>query len=169
MEIWKQLKNNENYQVSSFGRIKSKRGILKPIKKNNGYLQINLCKNGRYKTYILHRLIAETFIPNPNNLPEINHKDENKENNNINNLEWCTKSYNMNYNNLSKRKCKKIYKFSLDNKFLCSYSSITEAANKENICKSGISLCCTNKIKFYKDFIWKYAKQEDKECNIANS
>lgn len=64
---------------------------------SNGYLHVLLCKNGKYITHNVHRLVAETFIPNPDNLPEINHKDENKENNCVDNLEWCTRKYNMNY------------------------------------------------------------------------
>lgn len=155
MEIWKKLENYEGYAVSSLGRIRSKRGILTPVKKSNGYLQVNLRHNKKYKTLLLHRLIAATFIENPNNLPEINHKNEDKTNNCIDNLEWCTKSYNMNYNNLPKRRCKKVKKYSLDGYFLCSYNSLKDASIIEKLPESSISRSC-NSSKPYKGFIWAY-------------
>ena len=108
MEIWKDIKNYEGiYQINNFGKIKSayKKGnncnnkILKVSYTYNGYERVGLSKNNKTKKYLVHRLVAETFIPNPNNYPCINHKDENKQNNNINNLEWCTRSYNINYGN----------------------------------------------------------------------
>ena len=126
-EIWKGLsgivENGENYEISNFGRIRSidrittfkdgrkkfeKGKILKPCKNTKGYLQIKLYKNGKYKTNRIHRLVALAFIPNPNNLYEINHKDECKENNNVNNLEWCDTSYNANYGTRTKRSIKKL-------------------------------------------------------------
>ncbi len=156
MEIWEKIKDYDNYEVSDLGRIRSKKyGILTPIKKDNGYLQINLCRNGIYKTFILHRLVALAFIPNPNNYPEINHKDEDKTNNCVDNLEWCTKSYNMTYNNLPKRRCKKVKKYSIDGYFLCGYDSLREASEIENLPESSISRSC-NLMKPYKNHIWKY-------------
>ena len=91
-EEWKEIK--EHYLVSNFGRVKNKYGkILKPIKKENGYYRVYL----KSKWYPIHRLVAEAFIPNPDKLPEINHIDLNKSNNNVNNLEWCSRKYNVNY------------------------------------------------------------------------
>lgn len=106
-EVWKDVKDYEGlYQVSSLGNVKS----LKRFKNNHSFKQlieekimkpslgkykkVNLCKNRKYKTYYVHRLVAETFIDNPNNEPCINHKDGNKYNNNVSNLEFCSMSYN---------------------------------------------------------------------------
>lgn len=91
---------NGLYQVSNLGRIRSiKNGtkIKKQYERPNGYMQVCLYQNGKITTYKTHRLVAEAFIPNINNLPEVNHKDENKINNCVDNLEWCTSSYNKNY------------------------------------------------------------------------
>lgn len=96
MEIWKDIKDYEGlYQVSNLGRVKSKRKILKAI--NSEYLKVGLSKNGVQKTLTIHRLVAQAFIDNPNDYNFVNHKDENKHNNNLNNLEWCNNLYNVNY------------------------------------------------------------------------
>ena len=112
-EIWKDIKDYEGiYQISNIGRIKSldrycnnrliKGKILSPHLAK-GYLKINLYKNGKSKHFAIHSLVAEAFIPNPNNYPEVNHKDENKENNNVDNLEWCDSKYNCNYGTRTER------------------------------------------------------------------
>ena len=113
-EVWKDIVGYENlYQISNLGNVKSvekyvnsclkhntkikrKEKMLKQYNKS-GYLQVALSKNGIKMFFLVHRLVAQAFIPNPNNLPQINHKDENKQNNNINNLEWCDRKYNCNY------------------------------------------------------------------------
>ena len=105
MKFGKILNGWENmYQISNLGRVKSlnynrtgKEQIIKSHKRKDGYVQVCLCRNKKITTYKLHRLVAETFLENPNNLPCVNHKDENKENNQISNLEWCDKVYNINY------------------------------------------------------------------------
>ena len=102
-KIWKDVSGfDKDYQISNFGdvRIKKSDGSfkqLKPTKFGKGYLHINLVKDGKQKSFQIHRLVAEAFVPNPKNLPIINHKDENPLNNCANNLEWCTYSYNINY------------------------------------------------------------------------
>lgn len=120
-EIWKPIKDYEKlYEVSNNGKIRSlgrevivknkygatstrmtKSKELKPQKRGEYYI-VWLCKDGKPKQYYIHRLVGETFIENSNNLRDINHKDENKLNNNVNNLEWCTHKYNMNYGNRNK-------------------------------------------------------------------
>lgn len=108
-EIWKDIPEYEGlYQVSNLGRIKSlprkgthttKERIMNFTKSNKGYFIAVLSKDYKKKSFSVHRLVAQAFIPNPNNLPQVNHKDENKENNNINNLEWCSNWYNTHYGN----------------------------------------------------------------------
>ena len=112
-EEWRDIKGYEGlYQVSNLGRVKSLiRGtgnqfrfskvevILKPHLTKKGYFRLSLSKNNKRKSFQVHRLVAEAFIPNPNNYPQVNHKDENKTNNCVDNLEWCTNKYNCNYGN----------------------------------------------------------------------
>ena len=110
-EIWKDIKGYEHlYQVSNLGRVKSlpkysnskgylelrKEKVLKPYKtgRKRNYLTVRFLDGKAYK---VHRLVAEAFIPNPDNLPQVNHKDENPSNNNVDNLEWCTNAYNVKY------------------------------------------------------------------------
>ena len=105
-KIWKPIIGYENlYKINNYGEVLSLRSnkILKPNNNGIGYLIIQLCKNGKRKNYLIHRLVAEHFLDNPNNLPEVNHKDEDKSNNFVNNLEWCKHKYNMNYKQLQKR------------------------------------------------------------------
>ena len=105
-KIWKPIIGYENlYKINNYGEVLSLRSnkILKPNNNGIGYFIIQLCKNGKRKNYLIHRLVAEHFLDNPNNLPEVNHKDEDKSNNFVNNLEWCKHKYNMNYNQLQKR------------------------------------------------------------------
>lgn len=104
-EEWKSVEGFEDrYEVSNLGRIRSLHSyggntcrIMKPGKRSDGYLHIGLSKDGICKHFVVHRLVAMAFIPNPQNLEMINHKDENKENNCVDNLEWCTRSYNQIY------------------------------------------------------------------------
>lgn len=112
-EIWKDIRGYEGYyQVSNFGNVRSVDRVdshcrnLKGriLKLSNGtYKSVTLSTNNVCKNHSVHRLVAEAFIPNPNNLPCINHKDEDKHNNNVNNLEWCTYGYNNDYSELSKK------------------------------------------------------------------
>lgn len=102
----KDIKNFEgHYAVTSCGKVwsyKSKK-FLKPRKDSSGYYQVSLWKDGKGKNYLLHRLVAEAYLPNPEGLPQINHKNENKADNCLNNLEWCTCKYNINYGTRNKR------------------------------------------------------------------
>lgn len=98
MEIWKKIENYEGlYEVSNLGRVRDNKGNIKPSYRNNkGYLLLSLYYKGKTYHPTLHRLVATYFIPNPNNLSQINHKDCNKENNKVDNLEWCNQRYNYN-------------------------------------------------------------------------
>ena len=97
-EEWKAIEGYDfAYRVSSFGRVEGTRGLMKPYDNGYGYLIVELRQRGKKKHKRVHRLVAEAFIANPSLLPEVNHKDENKHNNIVTNLEWCTSSYNKRY------------------------------------------------------------------------
>lgn len=121
-EIWKDVTGYEGrYQVSNFGnvkrlsysyidswgtgrfRIKPEQLIPSQVNKKSGYKMLDLRLNNQRKRVYVHRLVAQAFIPNPNNLPQVNHKDENKLNNHVDNLEWCTHAYNQRYGTKSVR------------------------------------------------------------------
>lgn len=126
-EIWKDVPGFDgDYKASTRGRIKSFKGNTPIImslhtNKRTGYVYVGLCKDGEVHTTTVHRVVAETFIPNPDNLPCINHKDENKENNYIENLEWCSYQYNLTYGTHTER-AKETRKARGSDKFLYKYS-----------------------------------------------
>lgn len=114
METWKDIVFTENgvtydytglYKINTKGQIYSliSNKILKNVKANTGYYQITLCKNKKHYQHLIHRLVAFMFIPNPNNLPQVNHIDENKGNNTLENLEWCDAEYNNNHGTRNER------------------------------------------------------------------
>ena len=145
-EVWKDVLGYEGlYQVSNKGNVYSverinsngrKCGgiILKPRPTITGYLQVNLCKNGKVKSSYIHRIVAEAFVPNPNNYPEINHLDEDKANNYVKNLEWCTRKYNMNHGTRSERasqaQSKKIRAINIETGEVLTFNSTQEAISK---------------------------------------
>ena len=112
-EIWRPVVGYEGlYEVSNIGRVRSldrfyyrlhKGKVLSPTKDRYGYLTVTLNCNGKSKTIKIHRLVAQAFLPNPDNLPQVNHKDEDKTNNNVDNLEWCTAKYNVNFGTRQER------------------------------------------------------------------
>ena len=125
------------------------------------YLKVSLCINGIPKAYYIHRLVAQTFIPNPKNYPQVNHKDENSFNNNVNNLEWCTEKYNCNYGTRIERFSTKIRKavdmFTKDGLYVKSYISIADADRKTGIRFTNISACCRGKVKNAGGYVWKFS------------
>ena len=158
-EIWKDKKDYEgHYQVSNLGRVKSikfgKEIILKQHIRG-GYYSVVLSKNGILKIFKVHRLVAEVFLPNPNNYKEVNHKDENKANNVVTNLEWCDRKYNQNYGTRTEKCSKKVYQYTLDGKFVKEWKSTAECGmNGYNY--GNVAACCRGKLKTYKGFIWRY-------------
>lgn len=166
MEIWRDIEKYEGlYQVSNQGRVKSlkfgKEKILKSGKDKDGYLKVDLCKDGKKKTCQVHRLVAQAFIDNPSNLEQVNHKDEDKTNNNVSNLEWCSAKYNMNYGTHNERVAKALSKqvnqYSLDDKLIATYPSTMEVERQLGYSNKNISKCCLGKYKQAYKYKWRYA------------
>ena len=199
-ETWKDIYFEENnkiidyrglYQISNLGRIKSLKRkyttgnkILKYHKNNNGYCYIDLCKNAKTKKFLIHRLVAIHFIPNLNNLPQVNHKDENKENNCVENLEWCSHEYNQNFETKSKRqsekirgrkasndtklkmsksRTKKIIQYDLNGNTIKIWNSTKEICQELNFKYNSFKYYLRGKSKkeYYENFIWKYYNEDD--------
>lgn len=152
-EIWKPIKGYEGlYEVSNMGRVKSlhfgKEKLLKLQKHKFGYDTLMLHqKEEKPKHFNVHRLVAEAFIPNPDNLPCVNHKDCNTSNSIASNLEWCTQQYNLKYNNAHLRAGKKtpVYQLNKDtNEIIKEWESIRQAAQHLGVCSIPIYNCCKN-------------------------
>lgn len=188
MELWRDIVGYEGYyQVSNKGRVRSldriieqkgwyrlirrtyKGSILKQSKefKEDGsfYFSVELNKNGVAKRFRVHRLVAMAFIPNPNNLPIINHKDENKANNCVDNLEWCDIPYNVNYGTAIERRSKtsincpkrsrKIYQYTLDGELVRIWPSRMEC-QRNGFNLGSVYRCCKGLLKQYKGYRWSY-------------
>lgn len=169
-EIWKDIKGYEGlYQVSNWGRIKSirfgKERIMKLCPDRYGYLYIVLYKNNIKKAYRVHRLVAEAFIDNTDNLPCVNHKDENKQNNNVENLEWCDAKYNLNYGTRNERisknrdiskQSKPVLQYTLDGQFVREWLSAKQAEIEGGFNQGNIWMCCRGKRKYHHNFTWRY-------------
>lgn len=156
----KDIKNYEGlYAITSCGKVWSYRNkkFLKTYTNDDGYLLTTLWKKGRGKTHKVHRLVAEAYIPNPDNLPQVNHRDENKTNNCLQNLEWCDSKYNTNYGTcITKRSnsCKKpILQYDLGGNFIREWSSATDVGRKA---KGNICNCLKGKLPSAYGFKWVY-------------
>lgn len=187
LEIWKDIVGFEGfYQCSNLGRIKSfkfgKERILKPRKDKDAYCIVGLWKEGKVKTCRVHRLVSQAFLPNPNNLPCVNHKDENPSNNCIENLEFCDVAYNNSYGTRlerigkavsiankgkkqsqetkekrAKARQKPILQLSKSgNIILGKFNSAKQAGNELNINKGQITQCCRGKVNSAKGYKWMY-------------
>ena len=189
IEDWKSIEGYEKlYEISNLGRVKSlnyngtkKEKILKPSIDKDGYLGVVLCNNGNKKSFRVHRLVAMAFIPNPQNLPIINHKNQIVNDNRIENLEWCNYVYNNNYADRNKKvaiasrnrmlgkkgklnpSSKSVLQFTKDGNFIRKWYCITDVEREIGIMHQDISKCCKGKQKTAGNFIWKYAEQENKK------
>lgn len=173
-EIWKDIPNYEGlYQVSSYGNVKSldrkvngkwgkmliKGKLLSLVKEKDGYYVVNLYKNHKTQQFRVHRLVAEVFIPNPNNLPEVNHKNEDKTDNKVDNLEFCTTKYNCNYGNRNRKIRKRINQYDLEDNFIKEWESIIQIERELNIFHSRIIEVCRGRRNQIGGYIWKYVDE----------
>lgn len=177
VEEWRAVKGYEGYyEVSSLGNIRGidrevpcKNGTSKCIRGRvmrqsthykNGYKSVMLTSGCKQKRLLVHRIVAQAFIPNPKNIPEVNHIDENKANNTPSNLEWCTHEYNNGYGTKRERltRChnKPVRQFK-NGVLIASYESATIAAKAIGGTQSGVSSCCRGDFPIYKGFTWEYA------------
>lgn len=187
-EIWKDIKEYEDlYQVSNLGRVKSilfrnnkafikKEKILTPTDNGKGYLIVGLCKNGLRKKQYVHRLVAQAFLDNKENYKEVNHKDCNTQNNSVDNLEWCTRSYNVKHSYVFGKHIpprnlkgkfgydhpisKEISQYDLNNNYIQTYGSASQASKLTGICYESIKKVARNKQHTAGGFVWKYTKEK---------
>lgn len=188
MEEWRDVVGYEGfYSVSNAGEVFSHitNKILKHNVTPNGYHTVELFRRdgSKSKRLLVHRLVAVSFLPNPNNYTQINHLDENKSNNAVSNLEWCTAKYNMNYGKMAKLRhthidygsqarkevarkngksaSRPVDQFDKNGNFIASFKSIRDAEKEFGVANSHISECCKGKrYKTVFGFIWKYRKVE---------
>ena len=179
MEIWKDIKGYEGYyQVSDHGRVRSqdrtvifsdghvhyyKTKVLTPCPEKDGYLLVCLRKNGRKQTPKVHRLVAQAFIPNPHGLPIINHKDQNRTNNHVSNLEWCTNKYNVTYGNACRKRSlprmKAVVQLTLDGRFIAEYESASEASRQTGFNRGHICEVARGKRPTANGFLWRWKSE----------
>lgn len=180
-EIWKYIEGYEDYMISNLGRVKSNQSYnnpkhewryLTPSDNSKGYKLVGLVKEGKRKNYYIHRLVASSFIPNPNNFKEINHIDNDKNNNCADNLEWCSRSYNVKYSydkgehiqpkGMEGRKGKEhpisvpVKQYDIDGNFIKEYESAKMASDETKICYVSIKKCRQGKQKTAGGFVWTY-------------
>lgn len=174
-EVWKPVKGYEGlYEVSSIGRVRSvKRNlVMHPQPRKHGYLGIQLHGRGGnakgFRTMSVHRLVAEAFIPNPNDLPEVNHIDEDKTNNRVENLQWVSHIDNTNYGTAQNRRAEKlrngsksvaICQYTKDGKFIAEYPSLAEVERQTGYAKANICRCAQGSKQYTHayGYVWKYA------------
>jgi hypothetical protein len=175
-EIWRDIPGFEGYyMVSNLGRVKSlprktnnqygkTERVLKPgwVKKKDSYKFVHLSKDGIRVKFLLHRLVAAAFIPNPNNLPFINHKDCNPENNRADNLEWCDARYNVNYGDRNEKAGKalsrKVYQYDkTTGALIATYDSALDAEEKvPGVWAQNIGKCCSGSLQSTGGFKWSH-------------
>lgn len=173
MEIWKDVLGYEKYyQISNLGRIRNKDNgeVLKPST-TGGYCHISL-RYGKKKECLIHRLVAEAFIQNPFNLPCVNHLDEDKQNNKVDNLEWCTYKQNCNYGKGALGRNQRIIQYDLQGNAIKIWDSMKQVCEELGLKYQGISACCRGKHKTCGGYAWTYANIVDikkrwksKECD----
>ena len=165
-EEWRDvLEFEELYQVSNFGNVrtvKNGEAEMSQQENRNGYMTVHLRNKGVERRAMVHRLVAEAFIPNPDELRDVNHKNGDKSDNRVENLEWVSHSDNMahSFRELGKN-VRHIVQLDLDNNFIERWNSIIEASEATGICRTDIGECCRGNRKHTKGYKWKY--EEDYE------
>ena len=180
-EEWKDIEGYEGYyQVSNMGNVKSlnyrhtsKERILKPQKNNDGYLNVQLYQDGKGKIYKVHRLVATAFCENQMGYTEVNHINEDKSDNRAENIEWCSRSYNINYGTHNKRSAEKrrndprmskpVIGINKVSGLILEFPSTREAERMTGINHNNIIKCCQGKANSAGGHIWFYADDEDAE------
>lgn len=160
-EFWKDIPGYEGlYLISNTGKVFSlrcKRCLIQHLDKG-GYLRVPLVLNKKHKLWAVHRLVAMAFVSNPDNLPEVNHKDEDKTNNHCENLEWCTRKYNANYGTAMKRmivtRLKPVEQ--IKNGEVVKRWESAKAAGCDGFDHGNISKCCNGKLRTYKGYEWRF-------------
>ena len=163
-EIWKDIEGFEGmYQVSNMGNVKSlnynhtgKEKILKGRDTGIGYLQLHLCKDGKIKNYFVHQLVATAFCENQEGYTEVNHINEDKSDNRADNLEWCSRQYNVEYS-----KAKAIIGINKISRLILEFPSAREAERQTGIASSNICACLKGRLKSTGGFYWHYAESEE--------
>ena len=169
-EIWKDISGYEGlYTISNLGNVRSyyTNKILKQEVVRSGYKAVYLHKDGNRSHKYIHILVAETFLPNPQNLPIINHKDENPANNSVDNLEWCTYKYNNMYNDAHIKRAikqsKQVFQYDSNGVLVNIHISVREAGRYINASSSNIASCCNGDSYTCRGFVWSYYKLTPKE------
>ena len=169
MEIWHDIENYEGlYQISNKGRVKSlyngSERILRPVIDRYGYYKIMLYNDSVRKIFSIHRLVAQAFIPNLYNKPQVNHLDENKKNNSVDNLEWATAKENSNYGSRNEKvadsRSKPILQYSKSGDFIREWKSAAEVERVLGINNSDIIQCCKGRRKSAGGYIWRYKEKD---------
>ena len=168
MEEWRPVVGYEGlYEVSNMGNVKSlnyrrtgKEGILKASKTGNGYQKVQLFKDGKGKFYKVHQLVATAFCENPHGFKEVNHIDEDKTNNCADNLEFCSRSYNINYGTRNQKTSKPVISIDKRTGLILEFVSSKEASRQTDIDQSHITACCKGKRKSAGGFAWYYTDTE---------
>lgn len=165
-EIWKDIDGfGGKYQVSNIGRVRNndywgRVRILKPYQKNRKYAKVTLYRDGKPYDCDIHRLVASAFIENPNNYPQVNHKDENKTNNHVDNLEWCSCRYNLFYGNRLKRisdsLSKPVFQYDMECNLVKIYPSARIAEEETGADNRHISDCCLHKNRTHHGYFWRF-------------
>lgn len=164
---WKPINGYEGlYEVSETGLVRSlrhgKKRILSPGKTGDGYLMVGLCRDGKRTGLLIHRLVAEAFLPNPRGLPTVNHRDENKLNNEVSNLEWLTMADNARYGTRVQRvalaNSKPVLQLDKLGNIVNRFPSLKEAERQTGIARPSICVVCNGgRLKTAGGFSWKYA------------
>lgn len=161
---WRTVQECDRYEVNQFGEIrhKKRKHILAPRLNSGGYGYVGFKINGKLKNFAIHRIVANAFIPNPNGYSEVNHKDYNRLNNCVDNLEWVTSSNNKQHayqkeaNHVARGKS--VEQYTKTGQYVATYQTVSEAARAMGCCIAAISNCCLGRTKTSQGFLWRFSE-----------